>query len=539
VGDIPYDAALTPSGGFLYIANYGDGTISAFSANQTTGALTEVTGSPFLDGDIFPAAAVVSPNGKYLFVANFSANNAGSISVLSINSSTGALTPITGSPFAGSGPPNGIAISPTGAELFIAATGVDAYSINATTGALTAVTGSPFATPATPYGATVDPTGKFLYASTFGSTAPNVVTFSINSSTGALSELSAQGVDGNQGEALAIAVGTKAVTYTPKFAYVTNQLDSTISEYTISDSTGALSAVSGSPISDKNAPQIVVATPSGAFVYTANNNEGVASISEYSVNATTGALTLVSGSPITGMSGIAAITVDPTSSYLLIAEGNNELIDTYSINPTSGKLTFVTSVAAPNKLSQWMVLDPTGIVLDYITSNSLDYYRVNNGSLVALASTAINIQTAPLGVASDQSSQYVFLTEQNENTITTYAMPILSSLSSTTTGNVPTFIVTEPSGKYVYVANSTDGTISAYSLNNATGKLTAIGTAIAAAANTDWLAVSNDGKYLFATDGGAALVSIYSIGSTGALTSKGTASTGNGPSSIVTTGTWQ
>ncbi len=535
VGDIPYDAALTPSGGFLYILNYGDGTVSAFSVNQTTGALTAVTGSPFLVGDIFPAAAVVSPNGKYLFVANFSANNAGSISVLSINTATGALTPITGSPFTGSGPPNGIAINPAGTELFVAATGVDAYSINATTGALTAVTGSPFATPAAPFGVTVDPTGKFLYASIFGSTAPDVITFSINSTTGALTQLRAQGLAGNQGEALAIAEGTKAVTYTPKFAYVTNEIDKTIGEYTISDSTGALTAVSGSPISDADQPFAIAATPSGAFIYTANVND---SVSEYSVNATTGALTLVSGSPIKGFGSVVAIAVDPTSSYLLIVDGKNQLIDTYSIG-TTGALTYLTSVGTPNALSQALTLDPTGTLVEFISSNSMDYYRVNAGALVGLAGTSSS--NPPLAVVSDQSSQYAFVTVGNTNMLETYGAPALGSapLSSVTTGNGPVAVLAEPSGKYVYVANEYDGTISAYSLNQSTGALTEIGTAIAAAAGTNWLAVSNDGKYLYASDGGAALVSIFSIGSTGALTAKGTTTVGNGPTSIVTTGTWQ
>ncbi len=539
VGNIPYDAALSPSGGFLYILNYGDGTISAFTVNQTTGALTAVAGSPFLVGDIFPAAAVVSPKGNFLFVANFSANNAGSISVFTINATTGVLTPVTGSPFTGSGPANGITIDPTGNFLYVAANGVDAYTVNQTTGALTAVTGAPYTTPAAPFGVTVDPTGKFLYASIFGNlttlqTAPDLITYSVNTTTGALKQLSTQGVDGNQGEALAIATGTKAVTYTPKFAYVTNEVDKTISEYTINDSTGALTAVSGSPISDTNGPQTVVSTPSGAFVYTANSNH---SVSEYSVNATTGALKLVSGSPITGFGGVYALAVDPTSSYLLVVDGPNQLIDTYTISPTTGALTFLSSAATPNKLSQALTFDPTGAVVDFISSNSVDYYRVNAGALVGLG--GVPSSNPPLAVASDLSSQYAFVTDANANTISTYAMPFINLLSSVGTGNVPTAIVAEPSGKYVYVANLDDGTVSAYSVANATGALTEIGTAIAAAAGTNSLSVSNDGKYLYAVDGGAGIVSIFKIGSTGSLTASGTATTGNGPSSITTTGTVQ
>ena len=539
VGHIPYDAALSPSGGFLYIPNLQDATISAFTVNQTTGALTEITGSPFADGDVEPAAVVVSPSGKLLFVANFSTNNAGSISVFTINTTTGALTPITGSPFAGSGPANGISIDPTGKFLYVAANGVDAYAINQTTGALAPISGSPYTTPAEPFGVTVDPSGKFLYASIFGNltttqTSPDVITYSINTTTGALTQISTQGVPGNQGELLAIAIGTKAVTYTPKFAYVTNQIDKTISEYTINDTTGALTAVSGSPISDQNGPYGVVATPSGAFVYTINTNN---SVSEYKVNATTGALTLVSGSPLTGLGSTVALAVDPTSSYLLVVDGANQLIDTYSINPTTGALTILTSVATPNKFSQAVTFDPTGTVAEFVSSNSLDYYRATNGTLVGLA--GIGSVNPPLAVTSDQSSQYAFVTDNNANTVTSYAMPFLSELSSAATGNTPSAVVAEPSGKYVYVANLSDGTISAYSVNNATGALTQIGSAFVAAAGTNSLSVSSDGKYLFAINGGAGNVSIFTIKSDGTLTAAGSALTGAGPTSIATTGTIQ
>jgi len=92
LGNLPFDVALSPSGGFLYIPNFNDATISAFTVNQTTGALTSIAGSPFAAGDIGPSVVVVSPNGKFLFVANASSGGAGSNSVFNINSTTGALT---------------------------------------------------------------------------------------------------------------------------------------------------------------------------------------------------------------------------------------------------------------------------------------------------------------------------------------------------------------------------------------------------------------------------------------------------------------
>ena len=58
-------------------------------------------GSPFSAGTN-PAAVTVGPTGKFAYVANFGANT---VSAYSINPATGALTAVPGSPFStGNGP---------------------------------------------------------------------------------------------------------------------------------------------------------------------------------------------------------------------------------------------------------------------------------------------------------------------------------------------------------------------------------------------------------------------------------------------------
>ena len=58
----------------------------------STGALTPVAGSPFATG-ITPAGIVISPNRSFLYVANQSTNN---VSAFSVNAGTGALAPVVG-----------------------------------------------------------------------------------------------------------------------------------------------------------------------------------------------------------------------------------------------------------------------------------------------------------------------------------------------------------------------------------------------------------------------------------------------------------
>ena len=57
--------AQTP--GFAYVPNHGSNTVSAYTIDATTGALTSVAGSPFATGT-GPFAVAVSPNGQFVDV---------------------------------------------------------------------------------------------------------------------------------------------------------------------------------------------------------------------------------------------------------------------------------------------------------------------------------------------------------------------------------------------------------------------------------------------------------------------------------------
>lgn len=74
------------TGKFVYVANATDNTISAYTVNGTTGALTAVTGSPFATlGN--PYALTEDASGKHLYVAGN-----GGIAGYTIDSTSGALT---------------------------------------------------------------------------------------------------------------------------------------------------------------------------------------------------------------------------------------------------------------------------------------------------------------------------------------------------------------------------------------------------------------------------------------------------------------
>ena len=550
-GNPPCLASLTPSNKFFYATSYESaGTIYGYGVNTTTGALTPLAGSPF-SGHAHNCGAFVHPSGKFFFTVNESVGTSGAtVSVYAINATTGALTEVTGSPFAGGGLnyDDLFASDPAGKFLYVAVgpsvnnpgPGVLlAYSVNQTTGALTPVSGSSYSVGEYTGALTMDPTGKYLYVGDIyiGGPGPANYVFSVNSSTGALTQISTQGPGYDSDYAISLGTGTAPVVYTPSFAYVTNQTSKSISEFTITDATGALTAVAGSPLADSNGPQVVAASANGKFVYTGNSN---GTISEYKITATTGALTLITGSPIKGLGDPVSLAIDPTSSFLLVADHTNKSLLSYAINPNTGVLTLQSTSAAMVSFPTAMTLSPLGTYA-YTFLGSNEFYGFAVGSTGFTGSYFDYLLGVQLGAASiDPSSQYMYVTDPNYGVcrqgIGINGLGLGEGCYSA--GNGPSAVLAEPSGRFVYVANSTDGTISAYSLANSTGVLTSTGT-FNIGSGPDSLAASNDGKYLYAVNNGSGTVSIFTINNDGTLTAAGSAITATGPTSIATVGTYK
>jgi 6-phosphogluconolactonase (cycloisomerase 2 family) len=91
-GDTARGGAIDPTGRFFYVANSISNTVSQFSINPATGALTSIA-APIAAGSA-PWSVTVHPTGRFVYVANFSGN---SFSSYSIDAGTGALTLIQAS----------------------------------------------------------------------------------------------------------------------------------------------------------------------------------------------------------------------------------------------------------------------------------------------------------------------------------------------------------------------------------------------------------------------------------------------------------
>jgi 6-phosphogluconolactonase len=138
---------IDPKGQFLYATDSANNNVMSLSI-ATSGALTQVAGSPFAAGTQ-PAAVAVDANGTFVYVSNAGSNN-----VSAFKSASGVLTQVPGSPFTTQGTgtvavtqPGFLIVDATNTFLYIsnvASRGIAAFGINAADGTLVPVTNSPF-----------------------------------------------------------------------------------------------------------------------------------------------------------------------------------------------------------------------------------------------------------------------------------------------------------------------------------------------------------------------------------------------------------
>jgi Lactonase, 7-bladed beta-propeller len=179
---------IGPSDEFAYIAGgsqvEGDPhtDLFAFSFDPATGALTSV-GASIIGGA--GAAPTIDPAGRFLYVID-----GGALLGYTIDPASGAVTPVSGSPFTFPSSATSMAIEPHGRFAYVSGTGgIYTYSIDASTGALSPAAGVAPVPLTEVSGLQIDPSGQYAYAaaSTGGMTAQRgVYAYAINANTGAL-----------------------------------------------------------------------------------------------------------------------------------------------------------------------------------------------------------------------------------------------------------------------------------------------------------------------------------------------------------------
>jgi 6-phosphogluconolactonase len=280
VGTNPSGLAIDPGGKFLFVANEGtssdptSGTVSVFSISSST--VSEVAGSPFPTEAVGattgsgPVSLVVPPVGNYLYVVN---RFAGTVSAFSFDDTSGALTPVPNSPYAVGLTPQGIAVSKDGNYVFVANTGsnnVSVFSICAAAsatcltpdGSMTAA-GTPVSAGVGPVAVAVDHGFNYVYVLNYSSSS--VSQYRYSPGTGALTPLSPVSIStGLNPTSLVVVSGAKgtnigSTTLNPTdYVFVANTGATTLSEFTLNTASGVL-GVTGQPIITGGQPSALAA----------------------------------------------------------------------------------------------------------------------------------------------------------------------------------------------------------------------------------------------------------------------------------------
>jgi 6-phosphogluconolactonase (cycloisomerase 2 family) len=327
--------SVTPQ--YVYATNQQDNTVSAFSMNPATGALTGgIAGSPFATGTA-PASISVDPTGSFAFVANSGSNNVSAYTI----SNTGALAAVAGSPFPAGTNPTSLFADISGRLLYVANTGddnVSGFSINRSNGVLSALFNSPYSALLAPSAVVTDPEGRNAFVSSaIPSPSNQLLNYNIDAagaSTGHVGVLQ----NNSSGQAPA-GINPQGIAVLPSGAavYVASKGSNNIFAFGISGCTACI--VQPQPLGSFPAhtqPVAVAVDPKGRFLYAAN--QGSNDISIYAINPD-GTLVSFPGGPMATGTAPRSLAVDPSGNFLLVADSGSKDVSVFAINQGSGALT--------------------------------------------------------------------------------------------------------------------------------------------------------------------------------------------------------
>jgi 6-phosphogluconolactonase (cycloisomerase 2 family) len=344
---VPTPIVPTAKAKFVYTGNQG-ATLSGYSVDTSSGALTPLSGFPLAVG-VNPQIIAVDPQNRFLFVADVAVSK---LHVFAIQSSSGALSEIGASPSATVDEPTAIAVDPSGTHVYVVgmvSNVVGGFSLSST-GALTPIEGSPFATTGTQPGwqdLVVSASGTSVYVQDL----VNIYTYSVSASSGALTLV--QTIAGTSLTTAGLALDPHGT-----YLYAVGSGANSIQAYSVNASTGLLTLAGSSPLVEHNGAYTISISPTGLFAYTIENSNELVS---YALN--NGVFT-PTGTVYAQVYG-NEIGIDPSGSFVYVPQacsycetGAYNVVNAFSIGST-GALTKIPGSPVAAGTTPWGIATTT------------------------------------------------------------------------------------------------------------------------------------------------------------------------------------
>jgi 6-phosphogluconolactonase len=282
------------------------------------------------------------------------------------------------------------------------------------------------------------------------------------------------------------------------FIYVTSSkaTPGQINVFRVDSEAGALVPIPGSPYpSGGNNPVADVTSPNNQNLYVVNHDTN--SVVTFTI-ATDGSLSQQQSCPTPGGSPIQ-LAINKAGTYLYVVEtyqpnhsatnpGPGALV-VFPIN-ANGQLGATGSSCTPvsNGANSFFAVgnNPVGVNVTanntyvYVTNENdatLSAFQVNSGSVLSAIGT-YTVGVAPNALASDPTSKFLYVTDGAANQMIGFLIQINGTLINMQTpfktDILPDSVQVDPRGIYVYVANYNANDVSAYTIDRANGNATQI-----------------------------------------------------------------
>src|ERR1700693_6164124 len=346
-----------PSQYFAFVGTYTSKTdskgIYSFHFDSGTGRLTAMAVAATTQD---PSFLTVAPNEKYLYAVNergeFDGKKSGAVTSYSLDPKSGQLSQLNQVPSGGADPCY-VSFDQTGKYLLVA---------NYTGGSVSIFPVAPDGRIGAP-SAFVQHTGsgpnnerqEGPHAHYIGTSADNRFVFVVDLG---LDEVVVYRFDPAKGSLtpndrpfakVAPGAGPRHLVFHPngKFAYVLNEVNSTVTAFAYDSKNGSLSTLQTLSTIPKdftahNDTAEIVVHPSGKFLYA--SNRGHDSIAEFTINPAKGTLTVAGDFPTQGKTP-RNFTLDPTGKFLLAANQESNNIAVFRIDQSPGALAATGQVA--------------------------------------------------------------------------------------------------------------------------------------------------------------------------------------------------